>query len=281
MTTTSTKPKRPPKPPAKPSANNEPSRQRPAFEIVQGVQSRGEKAVIYGPGGVGKTELASLLEDIDGPVLFLDLEDGTDHLDVSRVRVREWAALLDIVDDAAALSEYGAVVVDSLTKAEEFATAWVVENVPHETGGQVASIEGYGFGKGYVHIYGEFVALLSRLDAIARGGVHVVLICHECVANVPNPTGADWIRFEPRLQSPASGKSSVRHRVKEWADHVLFVAFDTNVSKDGKASGSGSRTIYPQERPGHLAKSRRLDAPLPYRRGDGVLWHEMLEGGDQ
>ncbi len=239
------------------------------------------RAVIYGPGGVGKTELASLLDDVDGPVLFLDLEDGTDHLDVQRVRVRDWDTLRAVTVDAESLTDFGAVVVDSLTKAEEFAAAWVVDNVPHENGGSVSSIEGYGFGKGYTHVYQEFVGFLSDLEALAVAGVHVVLICHECVANVPNPTGADWIRYEPRLQSPASGKSSIRHRVKEWADHVLFVAFDTVVSSDGKATGSGTRTIHPQERPGHLAKSRRLEMPLAYRRGSGEVWQLLTnqEGG--
>ena len=240
------------------------------------------RTVIYGPGGVGKTELASLLEDVDGPVLFLDLEDGTDHLDVQRVRVTDWDTLRAVTADPEAVSEYGAVVVDSLTKAEEHAAAWVVENVPHENGGSVSSVEGYGFGKGYTHVYQEFVALLNDLEQMAKAGTNVVLICHECVANVPNPTCLDWIRYEPRLQSPASGKSSIRLRVKEWADHVLFVAFDTVVSSDGKASGSGTRTIHPQERPGHLAKSRRLERPIAYRRGDAEVWRQLTdEGGDE
>ena len=34
---------------------------------------------------------------------------------------------------------------------------------------------------------------------------NVILICHDCTATVPNPTGEDWLRYEPRLQSPGSG----------------------------------------------------------------------------
>ncbi len=277
---TKTPPKPPRRPPAKPSAA-EPSA-GDAFEIIRGVQDRGSKTVIYGPGGVGKTELASLASDHAGPVLFIDLEDGTDHLDVARVKVNDWSDLRVITADPDSLSEFGVVVIDSLTKAEELAVEFVVATVPHDNGGNVSSIEGFGFGKGYVHVYEAFLLLAADLDRIARADIDVVLICHECVANVPNPTGVDWIRYEPRLQSPSSGKSSIRHRVKEWADHVLFLAFDAVVSSDGKASGSGTRTIHPQERPGHLAKSRRLDAPIPYRRGDGELWRLLnAESGDE
>ena len=255
----------PPKPPRRPATAKPSPGDGPvgSFEIIRGVQERGAKVVIYGPGGVGKTELASLAAEANaGPVLFIDLEDGTDHLDVARVKVDDWSDMRTITADPTQLDGFGMVVIDSLTKAEELAVAFVVATVPHDTGGNVSSIEGFGFGKGYVHVYEQFVLLAADLDRIARSGIDVVLICHECVANVPNPEGVDWIRYEPRLQSPASGKSSIRHRVKEWADHVLFVSFDAVVSKDGKATGSGTRTT---GTPGEVSTTGKPD-PVQTRR---------------
>lgn len=190
--------------------------------------------------------------------------------------IETWSELRSVLQSPDVLKDFGAVVIDSGTKAEELAIEWTLENVMHEKGHKVSGIEGYGFGKGMTHVYETFLQLLGDLDAIARRGKHVILIAHECVANVPNPQGEDWIRYEPRLQSPASGKSSIRHRVKEWCDHLIYVGYDTIVDKEGKAKGGGTRTIYPVERPTHWAKSRTLASPIVYAKGDASLWQQLL-----
>src|SRR5690606_3301613 len=97
----------------------------------------------------------------------------------------------------------------------------------------------------------------------------------DCTANVPNPAGDDFLRYEPRLQSPTSGKASIRHRVKEWCDHLLYIGYDVFV-KDEKAQGCGTRTIYAQEMPTHWAKSRTLSDPVPYPKGDVTIWQHIF-----
>jgi len=157
--------------------------------------------------------------------------------------------------------------------------AWTIANVPHEKRDvAIRRIEDYGFGKGYQHVYDSFLKLLGDLDQHARAGRHVVLICHDCTSNVPNPSGDDWLRYEPRLQTTNSGKASIRLRVKEWADHLLFVGYDVDV-RDGKGRGSGTRTIYPVERPHCMAKSRTLADPIVYQRNDRALWDQLLRTG--
>ena len=103
-------------------------------------------------------------------------------------------------------------------------------------------------------------------------------IAHSTTANVPNPSGEDFIRWEPRLQAPASGKNSIRNRVIEWCDHTMFIGYDMFV-EDGKAAGGGSRAIYPTERPTHLAKSRSLADPIIYDRGTFELWTKLFKKG--
>ena len=89
-----------------------------------------------------------------------------------------------------------------------------------------------------------------------------------------NPTGEDFLRYEPRLY--ASQNVSVRHRVKEWLDHLLFVGYDI-FAKNGKATGSGTRTIYPVEMPTHWAKSRKLRDPIPFQsETDSNLWQRLF-----
>jgi len=246
--------------------------------IRRGLGTGGHKLVIYGPGGVGKTALCSLLPQVGVEPLFIDLDDGTRFIDVARLEwtPRTFDEVRAVLHDQTAIEPFGAVVIDSFTKLEELAIASTLENVPHEKGHHVNSIEGYGWGKGYTHTYETFLTILGDLDAISRTGRHVIGVCHDCTANVPNPAGEDWIRWEPRMQSPPSGKGSIRHRIKEWSDHLLFIGFDQAVNVDGKAIGSGTRTIYPTELPTHWAKSRTLREPIPFVENDPKLWQLLL-----
>lgn len=278
MVTAPPKPPPPVPPPAnspKAAAVGSPAKE---FKIQSGTITVPQKVVLYGPGGVGKTELSSLLETVGIKPLILDIENGSAYLNVHRIGdILTWDDLRSLLHDESLWSGFGAVVIDSFTKAEELAAQWVVKNIPHEKGHTISGIEDYGFGKGYVHIYETFLQLLGDLDAQARRGRTVVSICHDCTANVPNPAGEDWLRYEPRLQSPASGKSSIRHRVKEWCDHLLYVGYDVMTNKDGKGVGSGTRTIYTTEMPTHWAKSRCLSNPIPYTKGSAELWNQLLK----
>ncbi len=244
------------------------------FSILAGRVSGPQRIVVYGPGGIGKTTLAA---QAPNPV-FLDVESGTRALDVPRVEGIETLADLRACLQGDVLDGYETVVLDSATRAEELAVAHTLATVPHEKGHRVTSTEGYGFGKGMQHVYDTFLHLLQDLDAQVRRGRNVILIAHDCTADVPNPVGEDFIRFEPHLQSPKSGKASIRNRVVQWADHVLFVGYDV-VTKDRKGKGAGTRTIWPVERPDHVAKSRTLSEPMPFAAADdGAVW-SLIFGG--
>lgn len=268
----------PPKPPTAsppPRQSTEPMR---SFGTSCGVTATAHKVVLYGPGGVGKTELCANLKQVGINPFFVDLDDGSKFLDVERVDppIQSWEECLAVLRDKPTLEPFGAIVVDSLTKAEELATRWVVANVSHEKPGRsIMGIEDYGWGKGYTHVYEAMLKLLQALDVVATAGKHVICTAHECTANVPNPAGLDFIRYEPRLQSPPSGKGSIRHRVLEWTDHLLFIGFDQTV-EDGKATGIGSRTIYPNPMPTHMAKSRTLADTVPYLKDDAEIWRQLF-----
>lgn len=243
--------------------------------IVGGRISGAQRIVEYGPGGVGKSSLAALAPN---PV-FLDLEHGTRALDVLRVERIETFADLHACLRSQALDQYQTIVLDTMTRAEELAVAHTLANVPNEKGNTVKNIEAYGYGKGYQHVYDTMLLLLADLDAHIRRGRNVILICHDCTADVPNPAGDDYIRYEPHLQASKSGKASIRNRVVQWADHVLFLGYDV-ISDDGKGKGTGTRTIWTYELPTHIAKSRTVQLSLPFRSADdGEIWEHILGGG--
>jgi hypothetical protein len=229
--------------------------------------------VLYGPGGVGKTTLAA---GLPGPVFF-DLDDslGQLGLDMPIVTASTWTEFRSKLN-MPGWDNYKSILIDTLTRGEEMGAECVVDTIPDD-GKKVASVSHYTKGKGYGYLFDMFIPLLGDLDRHVRAGRNVVLICHDCIANVPNPTGEDWIRYEPRLQSPASGKSSIRLRVREWADHVLFLGYDVAVTKDGKGVGAGSRTLYRAETPAWMAKSRTGSEPIPVEKGNETeIWKEII-----
>lgn len=248
--------------------------ERKDFSITSGVSRKSHRIGLYGSGGVGKSSLAALIANVGLRPVFLDIEDGSADLDVARVTgIRSWTDIRDALHSPTLWNEGDAVVIDSATKAEEMAMFHTLTTVPHEKGHTVTRVEEYGFGKGFQHIYETFLNLLGDLDQHHRAGRSTVLIMHDATQNAPNPMGEDFLRYEPRLQ--ASPKCSIRSRVKEWLDHLLFVGYDV-FSKDGKATGSGTRTIYPQEMPTHWAKSRTLQGVYPFTRGDFSVWQDLF-----
>jgi hypothetical protein len=252
----------PPKPPPAPAKGLQTS--RPAV--------RGEALVLYGTGGIGKTSLAALAP---APVVF-DLDNGLSALGVdvpAAEGVDDWAGLVATLEGPG-FDAFRTVVIDTATVAEEWASKHTVETVPSDKGNRVKRIEDYGFGKGYTHLFDTFLGLLHVLDKHRRAGRNVVLVAHDCWATVPNPQGDDYVRYEPRLYTAASGKNSIRCRVKEWADHVCFVGYDIDV-KNGKGQGSGTRTIWVNEFPHCLAKSRRLRDSIFYEEGSTELWTQL------
>ncbi len=236
---------------------------------------------LYGTGGIGKTTLAATAP---GPVVFIDLEDSlpvlADSLADFPVRVvggiDNWAAILAALNKMNDWQDIKTIVIDTMTRAEELALVHTLQHVPAAKDSRAKSIEDYGYGKGFQHLYDTFLPLLFALDSHVQAGRNVVTIMHECVSNVPNPTGEDWIRYEPRLQTLSSGKASIRLRVKEWLDELLFIGYDVHV-KDGVGAGSGTRTIYPLERPHCMAKSRSIQHNIPLTMFSTTLWEQIFK----
>lgn len=267
MTTPTPRP-RMPGPPAPPA----PSARAP-IQFHKPPKTAGHRIVLYGPGGIGKTTLAAQLP---GPVAFIDLDEslGRLGLDIATASAATWPELRTALS-ADGWDNMRSLVIDTGTRAEELCEAHVVATVPHEKGHKVSSLEGYGFGKGIVHLFDAFLPLLGDLDRHARAGRHVCIICHDCTASVPNPAGDDWIRYEPRLTNPKSGKDSIRLRVREWADHVLCAMYDI-ATKDGKGRGTGSRTLYRAETPACMAKSRTGSEPIQLGTDGAAVWAEII-----
>ena len=162
------------------------------------------------------------------------------------------------------------------TPIERWCVDYVLRTIKGDKGVTVKSVEGYGYGRGFQFVYDAFSLLISDLDKHAQAGRNVLLIAHDCVMNVPNPGGEDWIRYEPRLQTTKTGSASIRAHVKEWVDHCLFYSYDITIDEDGKAKGGGTRAIYTKERPHFMAKSRTTDETIVVNTSGSNVWDRII-----
>jgi hypothetical protein len=251
-----------------------------SFAVSTGRNVTGQKTVIYGPGGVGKSELAANMQSIGVKPLFLDIGSSTKFLDVARIDdIANWDELRAALQNTELLSGYDAVVIDDLSVAQEWSGEWTCANVKDEKGNWHQELSKYPFGKGYEYNYDTFLKFLGDCDSIARRGIHVICIAHDCVVEAPNPHGEDYIRYAPRLQEPGKkGIGSIRARVKEWCDHLLFIGYDVAIGEDGKGKGGGTRAIYGTELPTHLAKTRKHFEPIVYEKGSAEVWTHLFKG---
>lgn len=276
------------KPPQRPTAPLPTTRPPAQIGKVQfgNIQKRkGHRTLLYGTGGIGKTTLACLAP---GKTVFIDADESLEVLKAQLVEVGiELPVKVDSVTNwatlRAALQSDGwdginNIVLDTVTKIEEWGVAHTLATVKTDKGRTPEGIEDYGFGKGYKYVFENFLTLLGDLERHTRAGRNVFLLAHDCTSNVPNPKGEDYLRYEPRLQHAGKGDASVRLRLKEWSDHVLFLGYDVEVNKEtGVAQGSGTRTLYASELPFCMAKSRTFSGTINIDKPGDSPWELILK----
>ena len=233
------------------------------MEIIRGKVQKAQKAVIYGPEGIGKTTLASRFPD----PLFCDTEGGSNHMDVARTPApTSWNMLLTTVREVAATPGLcKTFVLDTADWAERMCIQHVC--AVHDQKG----IESFGYGKGYVYVYEEFGKLLNLLNDVIERGIHVVITAHAQLRKFEQPDElGSYDRYELKLSKKTGAQ--VADMLKEWSDMLLFLNYKTivvNVDGNGAAKGKnkaqgGQRVMYTTHTPSWDAKNRHgLPDELP------------------
>lgn len=276
----STKPPAPPPPSTSTNVKRSPKSTIPEaipLQIVQGQMPGGDRIVVYGTGGIGKTTLASWLP----APMFLDLQKGTRKISLARDIVSTWPELRGKIAGFLASPPPGArtLVIDDISSAEEFAKEHVVATRLTDKGKRVDSIDGFGWGNGWQFVYDEFVALLADLDRVSDAGFNVCLVAHDVAVTKPNPSGEDFLQYQPLLYGgDKRGRANVRSFVKNWCEHLLFIGYDVFVEEgSNKGTGVGTRQIYTQELPTHLAKSRSAVLTQTFTLDNpGAIWTALV-----
>lgn len=229
------------------------------MQISRGKIQRAQKAIVFGPEGIGKSTFAAQFPN----AVFIDTEGSTYHMDVARTpEPSSWSMLLEQVKYFKANPQAcGTLVIDTADWAERLC----IEDIcaKHKKEG----IEDFGYGKGYVYLSEEFGRLLNLLEELVGIGINIVFTAHAQMRKFeqPDEMGA-YDRWEMKLQRKTAPM------VKEWADMVLFCNYETtvvNVDGQGAQKGKnkaqgGKRVMYTSHHPCWDAKNRHgLPDKLP------------------
>jgi hypothetical protein len=156
------------------------------FEIETGTVARPIKVLLYGAPGIGKSKLASQFKR----VLFIDMESGTDFLDVKRIRPKDFGELIKSIKWAANLKEYDTIVFDGLTAIESFSNDLTLAEQGWKT------LEDPGYGKGYALANINFSRIVKAADFLCTNQKNVIFIAHSKTKTVIDPTQDSYDRIE-------------------------------------------------------------------------------------
>lgn len=214
------------------------------MKITKGKQARAQRVVLYGVESVGKSTFAAQFPN----PLFLDIEQGTSHLNVDRCDIGSWKQLTDSLAEAKA-TDYQTIVIDSADWAERLC----VEDLLATS--KKTSIEDFGFGKGWVMVAERMSRMLASVDTLIDAGKNVVLIAHSKIVRFEAPDAlAAYDRYELKLSKQSSPL------LKEFADELWFLRFKTKVSTTdtgrGKGIGGKERILLTTHSAAYDAKTR-------------------------
>lgn len=251
---------------------------------------RGRKILLHAASGMGKTSLAIMAPK---PII-IPIDDGSCDIrdPFTHELVKNVLDCHTFGDTRAAMQQYSmydpheTVIIDTVTKLQDLSHPYMFQTIKHEKGHTVNSIEGYGFGKGYRHLYDTMKLLLMDADELIRRGKNVIFIAQCIPRSIPNAAGEDYLCYSPRLYPGSKNLPSVEAMFCEWADDVLFINHANSAVVGGKIKGATTRAVFTAGELHFRAKTRVLSDGRtipPVISFDAVndpsLWIYLFEGG--
>jgi hypothetical protein len=219
--------------------------------------------LLYGTQGIGKSTLGSTLPK---PV-FLATEDGLSGLPgVDHWEIRSYQDLIDAISVLHEEHDFQSVVLDTVTAFEPMLHRKLLDLWQTDSIDKVGT-NGGGFYKWRNEALPLWQEILDGLDSLRiNRGLRVMLIGHSIDKEIKPPEADPYRKYTIDLLNDKA--AAVLYR---WADVVGFCNYRISVTgatrdkrgqvtKAGRAIGSGERVMYLSERPAFYAKNR-FDLP--------------------
>lgn len=217
----------------------------------KGIKIGPQLTTIVGIPGVGKSTLAAQWPK----PIFLDIENGSSHLNVTRLTPTDLPTYESVVATIDELIEnpamYGTLVVDSITKLE----AYIERDICGDKYQSIEDVNG-GFGKGYVAVREEMQRFMEKLDKLVILGMEVILVGHVQVKKFTDPyDNQTYDRFV------IQGNEKMTQIIVAMSYNVFFCKRVVSTHVDAKtkrtqAFSDGTRIMVTEWRPGADAKNR-------------------------
>jgi hypothetical protein len=250
-------------------------------QIISGnnVKQKGQKLVISGVEGIGKTTLACQAPQS----LLIPLEGAPSAITTARLKstVQTWVDVENVCKEITAVAQqdkfpYKSIVWDSATALERIVHAETLNrdtDINKKKLGKTHSMETShdGYGKAYPIANGIFESWMRYNDDLAEyAGVNIIVTCHIFVVRVIDPSAGEYDTFELLLHSPKNNKTyGKREYLTQWADLIGFLHENIVVTKnkDEKISRGidmrQGRVLETERSPAWTAKNRyRLTQPI-------------------
>lgn len=235
--------------------------------VSKGKIIRPALVLLYGPGGIGKSTFGA---KAPSPI-FLGAEEGTDHLDVSRLPTpKTYADVITCLQELlTAPHDFKTLVVDSLDWIEPL----IFQMICKKYGKDSIELAAGGYGKGYLEAADEWAKFRTMLTALRdQRKMNIILLAHPEIVKITNPqTQTSYERYEMKLHKRS------KQQFMEYVDAMFFVsyAFYTRKGEGDQIliTSTTQRVLHPNWKDGFDAKNRYgLHEPVDLN----LTWDEMM-----
>jgi hypothetical protein len=234
--------------------------------VTSGKIKRPVLALIYGPGGIGKSTFASRAPK----PIFLGPEQGTDNINTSRFpKPKTFEDMILAVDELTTKThDFETLIIDTLDASEVLLHSMICKR----WGVQNMELAAKGYGKAYSEAETEWSRFTEKLTNLRdTRQMNIILLAHpHCISQTNPQTGLSYNRFELKLHKKSVGVFT------GWVDIMLFASYRTVDLKVGDAIQpmySGERVLNTSWQHGFEAKNRfGLPESIPLSIG----WKEFV-----